>query len=346
MSSAQTDRDHPPIEIVSVFFAAGPITGAAKLNDYLYVTTLDRLSIYDVSDPVVPRLVGTAPSPNTIYGELISTDGSTLLTNDGLAGGTLDIWNVEDKTNPVLAATMTGIHDEHVSCLLECNWAYGSEGTIVDLRHREDPDERSENWKEIVGLEKDHFHRLDEYRLGYMATAPRRGPPVLLQVTRPLQPRIIARTKVPRRVPNAFLYSEWVRGGQDRFVISSSETPQCNDEHQGALISFDTKGWPRDQRFEVAGTFKYRGRRETDSEERSCQSYYFSLHPNFASGGLILLPNGLEGVRIVEMDRAGKMEQADAFIPPVSDVWHAFWIDEEIFYALNRTGEVYVLRYR
>lgn len=346
ISSAQEPRQRPPIEIVSIFFAAGPITGAAHLDNNLYITTIDRLSIYDVSNPVVPTLVGTAPSPRSIYGELISTDGSTLLTNNGLTGGTFDIWNVEDKTNPVLVATMTGIGDEHVSCLLECNWAYGSDGTIVDMRVREHPKRRSKNWKEIVGLSKDHFHRLDEFRLGYMATAPREGPPVVMQVTRPMRPRIIARTKVPRRVPNAFLYSEWARAGHDRFVIASSETQTCDDQHQGALISFDTRGWPRDRAFEIADTFKYRGRRESESEERTCRSFYFSLHPSFRNGGLILLPNGLEGMRIVKMDRAGQMTQLESFIPPVSDVWLAFWMDEEIFYALNTTGEVYVLRYR
>lgn len=48
----------------------------------------------------------------------------------------------------------------------------------------------------------------------------------------------------------------------------------------------------------------------------------------------------------MKMDRAGQMTQLESFIPPVSDVWLAFWMDEEIFYALNTTGEVYVLRYR
>lgn len=329
-----------------MFFAAGPIVGAAQLDGYLYITTPDRLAIYDVSDPVVPTLVGAATSSRTIYGELISTDGETLLTNNGLTGGWLEIWNVEDKTNPVLVSTLLGIGDEHVSCLLECNWAYGSDGTIVDLRRPEKPQRRSQNWKEIVGLDRDFIHRVDEYRLGYMATAPREGPPALIQVTRPLRPRIVARTKVPRHVPNAFLYSNWARAGHDRYVITSSETQTCDDQHQGALISFDTRGWPRDRSFEIADTFKYRGRRESESQERTCRSYYFSLHTAFANGGLILLPNGLEGVRIVEMNRVGEMKQVDSFIPPISDVWLAFWIDEEIFYALNRTGEVYVLRYR
>src|SRR3990170_4982346 len=76
------------VELVGAFLAGGPISGAALLDGYLYVTTPDRLSIYDASQPIAPRLVGTQPSPHYIYGELISTDGTTLLLNHGLSRGT------------------------------------------------------------------------------------------------------------------------------------------------------------------------------------------------------------------------------------------------------------------
>lgn len=344
-ADAPAGEDSARSELVGAFVVGAPITGATLLDGYLYVTSSDRLSIYDVSEPLLPKLVGTEPSPNAIYGELISTDGETLLLNNGIATGTLDIWNVEDKTNPVHVSSVGGVNDEHVSCALECTWAYGSLGSIVDLRKPGDPELRDPNWKEITGLEKDAIHRLDEFRYGFMATAPRQGPPVLLDVRRPLRPRIVARTLVPRKVPNAFLFSNWLRAGTDRYMVSSSETAVCNDKHQGALVTFDTTGWPRDRRFEVADTFKYRARTDSDEDEESCRSYYFSMHPDFADGGLILLPNGLEGTRIVEVSPRGSMEETDSFIPPVSDVWLAFWIDEEIFYALNTTGEVYILRY-
>ncbi len=337
-----SDKATPPeSEIVGLFYAGGPITGAALEDGYLYLTTADKLSIYDVSAPMTPRLVSSKTSPHYIYGELISTDGDILLLNDGLAGRTLDVWNIEDKSNPMIQSSVEGIGDEHVSCLLDCRWAYGSGGTIVDLRDPGRPVQRDEDWRKIAGLPPRHVHRLDEYRHGYMATAPRGEAPVVLDVRRPLHPRVIARTKVPLRTPNAFLYSEWVRTGRDRFMIASTERRRCDSQHQGALITFDTKGWPQDRRFELAGTFKYRGR--TDDE--ACAAYYFSLHPEFADGGLVLLPNGLEGTRIVNVDRNGTMEEVDSFIPPISDVWLAFWVDEEIFYALNTTGEVYILRY-
>lgn len=86
---------------MGAFLAGGPIVGAEKLDGYLYITTPDRLAIYDVSNPVVPTLVGVAASSRTIYGELISTDGETLLTNNGLTGGWLEIVYALNRTGEV-----------------------------------------------------------------------------------------------------------------------------------------------------------------------------------------------------------------------------------------------------
>jgi hypothetical protein len=344
-ATARARDDAPDVSVVGVFAVGGSITGAAQDGDYLYIATHWSLSIWDTSNPALPTLLAAKPSPHVVYGELISTDGEILLLNDGLGSGTLDIWNVEDKTNPVLYASVGGVRDEHVSCLITCTWAYGSNGTVIDLRDPGDPDVQDLNWKRAVGIGRDRLHRVDEFRPGFMATAPREGPPAILDVRRPLQPRIVARTGVPDipGVPNMFLYSEWTNGGRGRFMLSSTEVAGCDEEYHGALVTFDTKGWPADDEFEIADTYKYRGR--TDSDDESCQAYYFALHPDFDDGGLALLPNGLEGTRILEIDGRGQIEEVDSFVLPTSDVWLAFWGDDEIFYALNQTGEVYVLRY-
>ncbi len=196
------------------------------------------------------------------------------------------------------------------------------------------------NWKVATGLGKQPVHRLDEYRPGFMATAPRGGPPMIVDVRRPLAPRIVARTRVPLN-RSMFLYTTWPRGGDDRFLVTSTENRGCGDDHEGALLTFDTNGWPHDRRFEVAGRFRYAGR----TQDESCLAYYFDLHPEFDDGGLILLPNGIEGTRLLDVAPDGTMTEVGSFVLPTSDVWLAFWIDDEVFYALNATGEVYILRY-
>ena len=328
------------VELIGAFFVGIPISGAAQLDGYLYVTTGDRLSIYDVTTPAAPTLASTIVSPNPIYGELISTNGETLLLSNGFTSGTLDIYSVENKTNPVMTASLENVPDEHVSCLLECTWAYGSEGSIVDLRKPGAPVLRSENWKEIVGIPK-HMHRLDEFLTGYMATAPRQGVPFILDARKPVKPRIIARIDTSDVDVIPYLYSLWARGGSDRFIIASTEGGQCNNGYQGALMTFDTKAWPKKTSFPLADTYKYSGR--TNSE--GCSAYYFSLHPDFEDGGLLVLPSGLDGIRLLDIGDRGQLNEVGTFTPPIADVWLAFWGDDEIIYALNRTGEVYILRY-
>jgi hypothetical protein len=341
-SAAERRADAGEITLQSVFLVGATIRGAALEGDVLYVATPYSLVVYDVGTPTSPELLATRPSSRLIHGELISTGGDLLLLNGGFTGGGLDVWNVEDKSNPVLAGTLEGQPDEHFSCVLDCRWAYGSEGTIVDLRVPQEPDVHSLDWKVEAGIGEEHLHRVDEYRPGFMATAPRGGAPAIVDVRDPLRPRIVARTQMPRLNRSAFLYSSWARGGDDRFLVTSTENPSCGDDHQAALVTYDTKGWPQDRKFEVAGRFRYAGR----TEDEACLAYYFSLHPDFADGGLVLLPNGLEGTRVLEMASDGSMTEAASFVLPTSDVWLTFWADEEIFYALNMTGEVYVLRYQ
>ncbi len=332
------------VELVGAFFAGGLVTGAALLDGYLYVTTPYRLSIYDASEPLAPTLIGTRPSAHDIYGELISTNGKTLLLNNGLSAGTVDVWDVEDKSNPVVVATVRGVRDEHVSCLLDCRWAYGSNGTIIDLRRPASPKVVPVDWKQTLRLGRPAVHRVDEFTRGFLATAPRQGPPVIIDARKPLQPRVIGRTQVARKTPSAFLFSSWLLRGRDRFVLTSTEKRRCSSDHEGALVTFDSKGWPVDRRFEVADTYRYRGRAE--QSENSCAAYYFDVHPEFPGSRLIVLPNGLEGTRIVRIKTNGNIDEVDSFVPPVSNVWLAFWVNDEIFYALNATGEVYILRYR
>ena len=328
------------VELVGAFAVGVPITGAAQLDGYLYVTTGDRLSIYDVTDPAAPTLASTILSPNPIYGELLSTNGETLLLSNGFTSGTLDIYSVENKENPVLTASVDNVPDEHVSCLLECTWAYGSAGSIIDLRKPGRPVLHQESWKVIVGVSK-HVHRLDEFLTGYMATAPRQGVPVVLDARRPLKPRIIARTDTSDRDQIPYLFTDWPRGGADRFIISSTEGGQCNNGYQGALMTFDAKAWPKKRAFPLVDTYTYAGR----TNSRGCTAYYFSLHPDFENGGLLVLPSGLDGIRLIDVSDRGQLTEVGTFTPPIADVWLAFWADTEILYALNRTGEVYILRY-
>src|SRR3712207_9191556 len=55
--------------------------------------------------------------------------------------------DVSDKTDPKVMSTLEDADDHTVSCVLDCTWVYGSEGTIVDLRDPENPRLSESNWQ-------------------------------------------------------------------------------------------------------------------------------------------------------------------------------------------------------
>jgi hypothetical protein len=177
-----------------------------------------------------------------------------------------------------------------------------------------------------------------------MASAPRGRSPQIIDVRRPLNPRVVAIADTPGYSVDHYLFSSWLREGRDRFVITSGEMQECSESWRGALTTFDTSRWPNKKRLPQLDTYKYGD--QGGSEGEGCSSYYFSLRPGFRNKGTVLLPSGTAGTRLLSVDRNGKMKEIDSFTPPVSDVWLTFWIDREIFYALNGTGEIYILRYR
>ncbi|HWL65992.1 MAG TPA: hypothetical protein VNP73_08460 [Actinomycetota bacterium] len=335
------------VELVGAFVVGAPLTGAALSGDRLYLTTIDRLSIYDIGDPANPVQLASEPSPHPIHGERISTDDRLLLLNDPFLNFTVDVWDVEDEGNPILVSTVRGVDDEHFSCLLDCRWAYGSAGSVIDLSRPSKPVLKDFDWKSHLDLPDDVWiHRVDEYKRGFMVTAPRPGDaPVIIDARQPLNPKIIARVVFPPMNRRGFLYSTWPNEGKSRFLFSSveySNSRNCSGDEEGALISFDAKGWPAKWQFQEADRFKIRGAGEGSQD---CASYYFSLHPRFEQTGLILVPYGREGVRIVEVGKQGRMSEVGYFDTALFDIWHSLWASDDIFYAADYTGAVYVLRF-
>lgn len=334
--------DRSDLDLVGVFTGETPITGAVMRDGHLFVTSTFKLSIFDLRAPLSPALVGTAVSRNPIHGELLPTNGELLLLNDFAHGRTLDVWNVEDRSNPVLLATIPDLPDEHWSCLSDCRWAYGSAGAVVDLRNAAEPKKARVNWRERVGLHPDiTVHRIDEYRRGYLVTGPRDDAPAVIDARNPLRPRLAARTRLPLGRSPGIIYSSWPLAGRARYLLSAVEYPSsggCSGRGGGTLLSFDTKGYPNRSRFPLAG------RLSASASGCDGAGYYFDPSPSFRENALLAFAF-LRGVMIVRLDERGRMTETASFSPPVGVIWHTFWAADNIVYALNRTGEIYILRY-
>jgi hypothetical protein len=120
----------------------------------------------------------------------------------------LHVWNVEDKTNIQQIAELEGAGDHTTTCILKCKWAYGSDGTIVDLRN---PAKRKlaaardskKSWHARTGLQGGG-HDVEEFRNGFLITSPLSAPFQWLDVRNPLRPKVLGQGKNPD--PQGFLF--------------------------------------------------------------------------------------------------------------------------------------------
>jgi len=150
----------PNIRLVDTFPETAAISGVfAKSAPYFYVSSLDSISVFDVSDPVHPKLTGTLPNlvfenEAMNYGEkkvggvvnrfvLVGADLVQYSASDPDGVGTSNevlLVDVTDPANPRVRSRLKTTTNTHtVACIKEtdCQYAYtaGSRGrySIVDL---------------------------------------------------------------------------------------------------------------------------------------------------------------------------------------------------------------------
>jgi len=124
----------PDIEFVgNIPDQAGTLGGRVR-DGYFYVTTARGVTIYDISEPASPRRTGglTWPKPGDPYSpeEDPDTNGRILLVENLQ---TLYVIDVRDKSAPRVMGTLDGIGQHTLTCVLDCTWAFGSEGAIGRL---------------------------------------------------------------------------------------------------------------------------------------------------------------------------------------------------------------------
>ncbi|HEX2062470.1 MAG TPA: hypothetical protein VHK90_17150, partial [Thermoanaerobaculia bacterium] len=165
--------------------------GARIVGKYLYITTSRGLAIYDLSEPEAPERVGfllMLQEPQFAE-EDVDTNGKILLIE---SLGTLSVVDVEDKTNPVVIGEVDA--SEHtVTCVLGCRWAYGSSGTIYDLRNPRKP-KVAGDWGK--GHPAQSAHDVTEVKPGFVMTSS--SPLMLLDARKnPAKPKLIAQGPAP-----------------------------------------------------------------------------------------------------------------------------------------------------
>jgi hypothetical protein len=314
--------------------------GARILGKFMYITTSRGLAIYDLSDPEAPERVGflLMPQEPQFGEEDVDTNGKILLIE---SLGTLRVIDVEDKSNPVVIGEVSS--SEHtVSCVLNCRWAYGSSGTIYDLRKPTNP-KVAGDWGK--GHPAGSAHDVTEVKPGFVMTSS--SPLMLLDARKdPAKPKLIAQGPAPDQ---RYMHSNlWPRQMKDRFLLVGSEGTGSCDQNQGAtFMTYDTRNWKRTKTFRLIDELAMQNGLPTagDSPYNSFCAHWFETQPGFKNGGLVAMAWYEHGTRFLKVNSKGKIAEAGYFLPLGGATSGAYWVTDKILYAVDYQRGIDILRY-
>jgi hypothetical protein len=318
--------------------------GGRLLGDFFYITTERDLTIYDVRRPAEPKEVGHLVLPKigtpVFTEEDPDTNGRILLVSNG---GALMVIDVSDKRAPKVLSTLDGADEHTISCVLDCTWAYGSHGAIIDLRDPAKPRLSANRWRtpDIAS-----FHDVTEVSPGIVLTS---SQPLKLLDARedPERPTVLASTaKENGRFVHANL---WPRGGEDDFMLVGGEAvgPGCALSRSATFSTWDARAWRETGEIRELGAFRITP--GLPIEGRAPDSTYcvhwFDTHPAFRNGGLVAIGWYEHGTHFLEVARDGSIKEVGWFLGAGGQSSAAYWIDERTVYVADYLRGLDVLRF-
>lgn len=338
-------------------FESATSTGVTLDGKYMYLTSWKNVSVYDISDPTSPQLLDIEHFGFWFENEdvPVSPDGNTMLFSESLPGDALHVWDVEDKTNIKLIASLEGAGDHTASCILKCKWVYGSDGTIVDLRDPTKPKLAAargdkNNWHAQVGI-KGGGHDVTEYRNGFILVSTISEGFQIVDVRKPTAPKLVSRSAHPN--PAWLFHSgEWPRGGRDKLVLLQGEKnfkPQCNPDSNGPFQTWTPSG----NSFKLLDTYAVENGTYQDGQPAvnalGCSAHWFEAHRKFKNGGLVTAGFYEHGTRFLDIAPNGKINEAGYFVPYGGSTSAAYWVptDKEgrLAYAVDYTRGIDIIRF-
>ena len=330
------------IEYVKTAVDQTDTSGGVFLGDYVYITTARALSIFDITDPLNPVLTGVLPLPQQpqFSEEDPDTNGKILLVG---TLGILFVVDVEDKTNPTIIGQLEGADEHTVSCVLDCKWAYGSEGAIVDLRDPTQP-KLAGNWTE--GMPATGSHDVTEFKPGHIITSS--SPIMYLDASEnPAKPKLVG---VGPAGEGDYMHGNlWPHGGEDRFLLFGTEsTGDCGgSETSGRFQTWDTSKFARTHTFSQIDEFALENGNpmEGNAATNSFCGHWFTTHPTYDNGGLVAFSSYEHGVRLYQVTSEGKIKEVGWFLPVGGASSAAYWVTDRIIYSLDYQRGLDILRY-
>lgn len=342
----------PNVEYVGLVpFEVGTATGASIFRrdgrPYMVVTSWKSFSIYDVSDPLAPTLIG-APVPFgfKFENEDVATNGRIMIFSEELPGDILHVFDIQSLENPREIATVDGLGGHTASCILDCQYVISSDGHIIDLRRPDQPKEIGD-WR--TGLPGRSPHDVSEVAPGLVLTSTQ--PVMLLDFRKnPAKPTLLATGD-----ETEFVHSnKWPRNATDRWALVGGETvltgAQFCTEDSATFNVVDTKNWKKTKKFKTVDKYEFVNGAYVDGNPPvgafGCTPHWFETHRTWKDGGLLALGAYEAGTRFLTVAKdTGKITEQGWFVPFAGATSAAYWRTDSIVYNIDYQRGIDILRY-
>ena len=320
--------------------------GGRVVGKYFYTNDQHKIMIFDLEDPLNPVMTDFEPLPQEVLlsREDLDTNGEILIMPNTVSGS-LRIYDVEDKSNITLLSEVPGANAHTHSCVLDCKYAYGSDGTIVDLRDPTKPKELKQGWGE--GKPVTSGHDVEEVARGLVLTATQ---PIMLLDARkdPTRPKLLASGG---NTDGRFIHTpRWPQNGTDKFLLMAGETnikPQCN-ESSAAFMTWDASKWKKTGTFTMIDEYRSSNGTYADGSppaNLSCSTHWHEASPKFRNGGIVASAMFEHGTRFIDVSSKGQIEEIGWFLPHAGSTSAVYWVTPEIVYAVDYNRGIDILRF-
>ena len=341
-------------------------SGGKLVGKYYYLTDPRGLYIYDTTKPEAPVLTGELLAPQIGTGAALAqedtdTNGKIMLVNAYSQGGAptdLRIVDVSDKTAPTVVGSIA-LSDHTWTCVLDCKYAIGRTGYILDLRDPTKPKEIGD-WKDHVNA-PGYMHDFEEVSPGLLMGAGQ--PSIYLDMRNPAKPKELSAFS-PEFHTLGYHSAIWPRGGKDNLLLMGAEVAppgsnnaagsDCAQKDVHALATFDAsaaakRGPKPGTVFKKLSDWRVGGRGAYADGNAPAHTVYcghwFDPHPDWKNGGVLAIGHYDWGTRFLQVSSNGKMKEIGYFQPVAGHTSSAEWISDDIVYVHDYRRGLEILRF-
>lgn len=362
----------PNVEVVAEVPNPGAI-GARFRGQHMYVTTSTGLTVYDIADPAAPRELGRLPLPH-FENEDVDLGGDILLISNDAAESTgiLYVIDISDPAAPAIRSTFAmggdpvqGGPGHTASCVLDCSFAWVTDGAgvkVIDLRDPDQPVDLGTHETPAGGGIATHDVQVDgdghPWVVGFGGAAAYRLPKgyageglgqLLLTTDQDGQSTYLDELGVgDGSNPNDYiLHNSLRRSGSDVLYVTEEDytRPGCRGAGSFETWTVDTTGRKRlgAEQSHVLDTWQTELLADTAQPAAVCSAHYFDERDGIVAQGWYQ-----QGTRFLDVSDPTDIRQIGYFIPPAALTWAAYFAPTDdtgrTVYALDAAYGITVLQ--